>query len=249
MSRLKNKIAIVTGGAHGIGKAIAEVFGENGASVFIADLDETAGEKIAAEIRHKGGNAVFIFCDVSSSGQVATLVKRAAEINGRIDILCNNAAYMGKWHNAGEATDEEWEKCIRVSLMGTQLLTREVLPFMQKQNGGSIINISSIQGIVGARNSVAYTSIKHALVGFTRSVAYDFGAQNIRSNAICPGAIRTRISPEVGSELHQRQISKTFLGRTGEMREVAGVALFLASDESSYVTGAILPVDGGWSAM
>jgi NAD(P)-dependent dehydrogenase (short-subunit alcohol dehydrogenase family) len=249
MSRLKNKIAIVTGGAHGIGKAIAEVFGENGASVFIADLDEAAGEKIASEIRHEGGNADFIYCDVSSSEQVATVVKRASGINGRIDVLCNNAAYMGKWRNAGEATDEEWEKCIRISLMGTRLFTREVLPFMQRQNGGSIINISSIQGIVGARNSVAYTSIKHALVGFTRSVAYDYGAQNIRCNAICPGAIRTRISPEVGSELHQRQITKTFLGRTGETREVASVALFLASDESSYITGAILPVDGGWTAM
>jgi NAD(P)-dependent dehydrogenase (short-subunit alcohol dehydrogenase family) len=249
MSRLANKVAIVTGGAHGIGKAIAAVFAEEGASIFIADLDGDAGEKVASEIRHKGGDATFIYCDVSSSEQITTFAKRVSEKGARIDVLCNNAAYLGKWHNAGEATDDEWEKCFRVSLMGTQLLTREVLPFMLKQNGGSIINLSSIQGMVGARNSVAYTSIKHALIGFTRSVAYDYGAQNIRCNAICPGAIRTRISPEPGSELHQRQISKTFLGRTGETREVATVALFLASDESSYITGAILPVDGGWTAM
>src|SRR6185503_6087030 len=124
-----------------------------------------------------------------------------------------------------------------------------VLKFMAAQKSGSIINISSIQGLVGGRNSVAYTTIKTGLIGFTRSVAYDYGAQNIRCNAICPGAIRTRISPEPGSEMHQRQISKTFLGRTGETREVASVALFIASDESSYVTGAILPVDGGWTAM
>lgn len=249
MPRLKSKIAIVSGGAHGIGKAIAEIFAEEGSSVFIADLDKSAGEKTAEQIRHKGGDATFAYCDVSSVEQVVNVVKRASEKNARIDVLCNNAAYIGKWHNAAEASDEEWEKCFRVSLMGTQFFTREVLKFMTAQKGGSIINISSIQGLVGGRNSAAYTTVKHGLIGFTRSVAYDYGAQNIRCNAICPGAIRTRISPEIGSELHQRQISKTFLGRTGETREVATVALFLASDESSYITGAVLPVDGGWTAM
>jgi NAD(P)-dependent dehydrogenase (short-subunit alcohol dehydrogenase family) len=117
------------------------------------------------------------------------------------------------------------------------------------QSGGSIINISSIQGMVGARNSPAYTTIKHGLIGLTRSTAYDFGPQNIRCNAIAPGAITTRISPPPGSELHQRQISKTFLGRTGQPEEVAAAAVFLASDEASYITGAVIPVDGGWTAM
>ena len=120
---------------------------------------------------------------------------------------------------------------------------------MMKQKAGSIINISSVQGLVGGRNSAAYTTIKHGLVGFTRSVAYDFGPYNIRCNALCPGAITTRISPPAGSELHRRQISKTFLGRIGKPKEVAYAALFLASDESSYVTGAVLAVDGGWTAM
>lgn len=249
MSRLKNKIAIVTGGAHGIGKAIAQIFAEEGANVFIADLDKKAGEQTAANIREQNGDATFVRCDVSSTAQVGAVIKRASKKTGRIDVLCNNAAYIGKWHNAGEASADEWEKCFRVSLMGAQFFTRAVLPFMQKQKSGSIINISSIQGLVGGRNSAAYTSIKHALIGFTRSIAYDYGAQNIRCNAICPGAIRTRISPEPGSELHQRQISKTFLGRVGEAREVATAALFLASDESSYVTGATLAVDGGWTAM
>jgi NAD(P)-dependent dehydrogenase (short-subunit alcohol dehydrogenase family) len=120
---------------------------------------------------------------------------------------------------------------------------------MVAQKSGSIINISSIQGLVGGRNSAAYTTIKHALIGFTRSVAYDYGPQNIRCNAICPGAIRTRISPPPGSELHQRQVSKTFLGRVGEPHEVGAAAVFLASDEASYITGAVLAVDGGWTAM
>lgn len=249
MQRLKNKIAIVTGAAHGIGKSIAEMFAEHGASVFIADLDETGGEHTAAAIRKLGGDATYIFCDVSSAENVSAVVQRASEKNGNIDILCNNAAYISSWHNSGEAPVDEWEKCFRVSLLGTQHFTKAVLPFMEKQKSGSIINVSSVQGMVAGRNSAAYTTVKHGLIGFTRSVAYDYGAQNIRCNAICPGAIRTRISPPPGSELHQRQISKTFLGRVGEPREVASATLFLASDESSYVTGAVLAVDGGWTAM
>lgn len=248
--RLKNKTAIVTGGAHGIGRAIAELFATQGAAVFIADLDKVAGEELAAGICKAGARATYIHCDVSSPEQVSHIVEAAAGGAGRIDILCNNAAYLSnQWHGSADAPDDEWEKCFRVSLMGTQYFTREVLPFMIRANAGSIINISSVQGMVAGRNSVAYTTTKHALLGFTRSVASDYGQHNIRCNAICPGAITTRISPPPGSELHQRQISKTFLGRIGQPREVAAAALFLASDESSYITGAVLAVDGGWTAI
>ncbi len=248
--RLENKTAIVTGGAHGLGRAIAEVFAEEGANVFIADLDEAAGETVVAQIRKTGGNASFIRCNVASATQARRAVKSAATRSGRFDILCNNAAYIAKqWHASLEASDEEWDKCFRVSLMGVQYFTSAALPFMVKQKQGSIVNIGSIQGLVGGRNSVAYTTIKHGLIGFTRSVAYDYGKDNIRSNVICPGAITTRISPPRGSALYKRQISKTFLGRIGLPQEVASAALFLASDESSYVTGAVLAVDGGWTAM
>src|SRR5207245_1221542 len=190
-----------------------------GARVFIADLDRVAGERVVAGIRKQGGEAEFIQCDVSSSGQVARAVIRAAGKAGRIDVLCNNAAYISRqWHKSGEAPDEEWEKSFRVSLLGTQHFTREALRFMEKQKGGSIINISSMVGLVGGRSSAAYISIKHALVGFTRSVAYDYGPHNIRCNVLCPGPITTRISPKPGSELYQRQISRNFLGRVGKPR-------------------------------
>ena len=244
MQRLKNKTAIVTGAAHGIGRAIAQSFAKEGAAVFVLDLDKKAGVATAKEI-----GATFVACNVSSPQAVSRAIRAAARKSGRVDVLCNNAAYIGQWHNAGESPESEWDKCYRVSLMGTEYCTREVLPLMVKQKSGSIINISSIQGLVGGRNSAAYTTIKHALIGFTRSVAYDYGPQNIRCNAICPGAIRTRISPPPGSELHRRQINKTFLGRIGEPHEVGAAAVFLASDEASYVTGAVLAVDGGWTAM
>jgi len=249
MLRLEGKTTIVTGGAHGIGRAIAERFAQEGARVVIVDVDKSAGAIVAKQINKRGGGAVFAFCDVSKAAQVDPVVKQVSK-RGRIDVLCNNAAFLAKqWHNAAESTEAEWEKCFRVSLLGAQHFTRAVLPHMTKQGGGSIINISSVQGLVAGRSSVAYTSVKHALIGFTRSVACDFGEKNIRCNVICPGAITTRISPKPGSELHRRQIAKTFLGRVGEPIEVANAGLFLASDESSYVTGSVLAVDGGWTAI
>src|ERR1051326_7526439 len=241
MITLEGKVAIVTGAAHGIGRAIADLFVRAGAHVVVGDIDEEAGATLSG--------AQFVRADVSSHDDARAVVETALAVNGRIDVLCNNAAYLGSAHAALEATDEEWERCFAVSLLGAQYLTREVLPSMMAHRAGSIINISSVQGIAAARNSVAYTTVKHGLIGFTRSVAYDYRPYNIRGKAICPGALRTRISPARGSERPQPQIGKTFLGRTGEPNEVAWAALFLASDASSYVTGVVLPVDGGWTAM
>ena len=249
MIELNNKTAIVTGGAQGIGRAISEAFAEAGASVWIADLDEAAGEAAVSSIRERGGDATYCHADVGVEAEAVEMTRKAAEARGRLDILCNNAAYLAAFHDLENAPLEEWEKCISVSLMGTRHFSRAALRWMVPQRSGSIINIASVQSLCGARDSVAYSSIKTALIGFTRSVAYDYGRHNIRVNAICPGAIQTRISPKPGSELYDRQVAKTFLGRVGQPHEIGGAAVFLASDAASYVTGAVLAVDGGWSAM
>jgi len=248
--RLKDKLAVVTGAGNGIGRAIAEMFADQGASVLVVDIDETAGEETAGEIRKRGLPASFARVDVSKREQVESAVKMVGARQNRIDILVNNAAYIApQWHDVASVSDDEWDRCFRVCMMGTQYFTAETLKYMLPNKSGSIINISSVQGMVGARSSVAYTSIKHGLIGFTRSAAYDYGLQGIRVNAVCPGAIRTRISPPPGSELHTRQISKTFLGRIGEAKDVAQACVYLGSDESNYVTGAVIAVDGGWTAM
>jgi NAD(P)-dependent dehydrogenase (short-subunit alcohol dehydrogenase family) len=249
MPRLVNKTAIVTGAAHGIGRAIAEMFAMEGAWVLAVDLDGDAGNAVVDAIRSSGGQASFTTADVTAADDIERAIKLASDHAGRIDILVNNVAHLGDWLDVERATAEQWQQSFSTTLMGAVHFTRGVLPWMLPQKSGSIVNIASMQGLVAGRSSAAYTSMKHAIVGLTRSTAVDFGPQGIRANAICPGPIRTRISPAVGSEMHQRQLSKTMLVRTGEPSEVAWAAVFLASDESSYITGAAIPVDGGWTAF
>ncbi|HEV2324334.1 MAG TPA: glucose 1-dehydrogenase [Terracidiphilus sp.] len=249
MNRLKDKIAIVTGGANGIGKAICELFASEGAFVLVVDVEESTGRATVDGIRSQAGSAEFFLADVSNPGQVENAVKEAASHSGSIDILCNNAAYLSpNFHAALESTEEEWRKCIDIALMGTHYFTRAVLPFMIAQKRGSIVNVVSIQGMQGMMTSVAYTATKAALLGYTMSISYDYGPHNIRVNSLCPGPIQTRISAKAGDPHIQWQCDQTTLGRVGQPGEVAWAALFLASDESSYVTGVTLPVDGGWTS-
>lgn len=249
MDRLKDKVAVVTGGANGIGKAICELFAAEGAFVLVVDIEELTGRSVVDLIRSQGGSAQFFPADVSKPEQAESAVKAAASQSGRVDVLCNNAAYLSPdFHAALESTEEEWRKCIDVALMGTHYFTKAVLPFMLTQKHGSIVNVVSIQGMQGMMTSAAYTATKAALLGYTMSTSYDYGLHNIRINSLCPGPIQTRISAQSDDPHHQWQCDQTTLGRVGQPEEVAWAALFLASDESSYVTGVTLPVDGGWTS-
>lgn len=249
MKRLTNKVAIVSGAANGIGRAIAETFAREGAWVLVTDLDGEGAAKVAAHIMAEGGQADSERVDIRVPSEIERAIKKVTDKFCRVDVLVNNAAYIGKWHDVVNATDEEWAGCLQGTILGTQNFTRGVLPWMIRQRGGSIIITSSIQGMVACPNSISYTTVKAGLIGFARSAACDYGKDNIRVNVISPGPIRVGYSPKPGEPAHTYQINNTFLRRTGETQEVANAALFLACDESSYVTGAVLPVDGGWTAM
>lgn len=249
MDRLKEKIAIVTGGANGIGKAISELFAAEGAWVLVTDIEDGPGRDTVASIRAAGGQAEYFHADVSKQQDVSNAVAAAAKQRGHIDILCNNAAYLSPdFHSVLESTEEEWRKCIDIALMGTHYFTRATLPYMITQHQGSIVNVVSIQAMEGMMTSVAYTATKAALLGYGMSVSYDYGPANIRINSLCPGPIQTRIGANPEDPHYKWQCDQTTLGRVGYPREVAWAAVFLASDEASYITGVTLPVDGGWTS-
>jgi len=249
MDRLKDKVAVVTGAANGIGKAIGELFAEEGAWVLVSDIEDGAGEATIRGIREKGGAGEYCHADVSLPEHAAAAIEKAAGKNGRVDILCNNAAYLTPdFHDVLGSTADEWTKCINIALMGTHYFTKATLPYMIQQKQGAIVNVVSIQALRGMMTTVAYTATKAALLGYTLSAAYDYGPQNIRVNSLCPGPIQTRISPRPDDPHYKWQAENTVLKRVGYPREIAYAALFLASEESSFVTGVTLPVDGGWTS-
>lgn len=246
--RLENRVAIVTGAASGIGRAIAQVFAEEGAKVAVADIDDHGGEETVKLIKDRDGEALFLHTDVSVSADAKAMVEGAIQSFGGLHVLVNNAAYLKDFKTAVDATEDEWDLSIGVTLKGVFLCSKRAIPEMIKAGGGSIINIASVGGMVGFASYAAYCSAKGGVIQLTKSLAIDYGLYNIRVNAICPGPIDTPTTPEAQDEkLHQWQRDMTVLGRTASPEEVAYPALFLASDESSFITGSNLVVDGGWT--
>ena len=246
--RLKDKVAVVTGASSGIGRAIALLFAEKGAAVTVADIADDEGEETARFITEQGHQAIFSHTNVADVNDVKNTIRTTVERFGKIDILVNNAAHMRDWKPALETSEEEWDRSLAVTLKGSFLCSKYAIPEMKKSGGGSIVNISSVGGLVGFASYAAYCSAKGGVIQLTKSLAIDYGRDNIRANAVCPGPIETTVSPKGKDEkLHQWQIDMTVLGRTGKPEEVAYAALFLASDESSFVTGSNLVVDGGWT--
>lgn len=244
--RLQGRTALVTGGATGIGRAIAQRFAHEGALVVIADISDGAGSTVAKEI---GGR--FVHCDVRKPEDAAGAVSAAVSAYGRLDILVASAAHTGGFHSASEMPDDEWNEVLAVSLSGVFHAAKHAARAMKAQRGGAIIPIASVEGMMGATNHAAYVTAKSALFGLTRSMAIDYGHHGIRVNAISPGIIDSgRPDIDLGKLDPARMRfwqSMTVLGRLGRSDEVASVAAFLASDEASYITGQNIAVDGGWT--
>ncbi len=255
--RLKGKVALVTGGGSGIGHATAVLFAAQGAKVVVSDLNEANALETVAEIQTDGGDATAFTGDVSKNTDAEAMVKGTVDTYGTLDIVVNCAGVIaGKALPAGASPEAVWDRVMEVNLKGTYLVTWHAVRTMEGSGGGSIINIASINGIVGYPIGLgggfdAYVPSKGGVVQFTKNLAIDYGKKNIRVNCICPGHIEINLirefldNPERREWLEQRYP----MGRVGKPEEIAYAALFLASDESSFVTGAPLIVDGGYTAQ
>ncbi|MEM3658133.1 MAG: SDR family oxidoreductase [Candidatus Hadarchaeum sp.] len=252
--RLKAKVALITGCASGIGAATAKVLASEGAKIVGGDVNEEQGKAIINEIQTRGGDGIFVRVDVTREDEVRSFVTYAFQNYRKIDIVCNIAGVitLGK---VTDLTEEMWDYCMSVNVKGIFLICKYVVPIMSRQGGGVIINVASGAGLIGTRNSAVYCASKAAVIGLTKAMALDHAQDKIRINAICPGVTDTpanaRIEAATGDALKARRATEQVIpmGRLASPEEIARCICFLASDESSYMTGSVLVVDGGYTAQ
>ena len=250
--KLEGKVAIITGAASGMGKAIALLYAKEGAKVVAADLNLEAARVTAAEIESNGGTATALLVNVAKEADIQNLVDTAVDSYGTLDILVNNAGIMDDFVPAADLTDELWERVFAVNATGPMRAIRKALPVFTGQGDGVIINIASTAGVMGSRGGAAYTAAKHAVIGLTKNVGFQYAALGVRCNAIAPGAVETNISKAMGKP-HEFGRSRAMAGmnlnpKLGKAEDIARVALFLASDDSAFVNAAVIMADAGWTA-
>ncbi|MEX2286410.1 MAG: SDR family oxidoreductase [Planctomycetaceae bacterium] len=255
MNRLHDRVAVVTGGGEGIGRATCLRLAEEGAAIVVAEINPRTGAAAAEVVRAAGGRAIFVETDVSNEKSVQNMVRVAVNEFGKIDILVNNAAIF-VLHGI-EASVEDWRKILDVNVMGPALVAKHVVPEMKKQGGGAIVNLGSISSFIAQPNFVTYNATKAAIANMTRCMALDLAGDNIRVNAVCPGTVWTqiveRLTKEAGLSPQEAQTHPDWGGshmikRIADPREIANAILFLASDEASFITAECLMVDGGYTA-
>lgn len=246
----KNKVALVTGGSSGIGRATALAFAKKGAKVVIADWIEN--QETMDMIENLGGEAIFVKCDVSKSADVKALIEKTINTFGRLDFAFNNAGIEGTSASTQDCSEDNWDKTIGVNLKGIWLCMKYQIPIMLKKGKGSIVNCSSVAGLVGFQGLPAYVASKHGVIGLTKTAALENAKLGIRVNAVCPGVIQTPMIDRLTrkqKEAEEQFASMEPVGRFGQPEEIACAVMWLCSDEASFVTGIAMPVDGGFVAQ
>ena len=250
--RLENKVAIVTGGASGIGKAIAAAYAKEGAKISIADFNEDALTKTVEEFKSQGFEAFGVKVNVASEEDVQKMVDDTVAHFGRVDILVNCAGVLDKMQAAHNVEDEIWNRVMDINVGGVMRGSRKILPIFTAQGRGTIINLASITALTGGRGGLTYTAAKHAVAGMTKNIASTYGEQGVRCNAIAPSQVDTGLTQSIEGYdmfgLKQATRGGNFMGPSASPEDIANIALFLASDESKTINGVVLAADAGWSA-
>ncbi|NOU97106.1 glucose 1-dehydrogenase [Paenibacillus sp. LMG 31456] len=250
--KLQDKVAVVTGAASGMGKAIAILYAKEGAKVVVSDINLDSANATVKEIASSGGTAIAVAANVAKEEDIQNLIDTAVSTYGTLDILVNNAGIMDNFVPAADLTDELWERVFAINTTGPMRAIRKALPIFTEKGKGVIVNIASAGGLMGSRAGAAYTSAKHAVVGLTKNVGFQYATLGVRCNAIAPGGVNTNISTSINKPnafgMERAMAGMSLNPRAGEPEEIAKVALFLASDDSSFVNGTVVTADAGWTA-